>query len=180
VTADRSGRGIVRRLTRELLAQHLEEAVRLDAQARREMGDAYSHETWSAEHFLAERPRKWELSGAALEEGRLIGLAIVSLDGAAAHLHRLVVAPEHQRRGIARALMRRAETAATHAGAVRLTLSVASDNLGAVRFYDDLEYIPLQGERLHRYAEARGLEPSRGGVRAEDHDYLILSRRLTA
>jgi hypothetical protein len=70
-------------LGRERLEAHLAEAVAIDARAREELGDAYSHESWSEQHFRAERPGKWELSRAALRADRLVGFVIASRDGAA-------------------------------------------------------------------------------------------------
>lgn len=52
-----------------------------------------------------------------------------------ARLYSLVVRPDHQRRGIARALLRDAETAAIARGCRDMRLEVRPENISAIRLY---------------------------------------------
>ena len=62
----------------------------------------------------------------------------------------LGVAPRHRRRGIARTLVRRANTLATRGGAGRIFLEVAEDNLPALGLYRELGFAEV-GRRKGYY-----------------------------
>lgn len=61
-------------------------------------------------------------------------------NSARARLYSLVVHPQHQRRGIARALMKAAEDAAESRGCQSLSLEVRPDNEAASRLYQKIGY----------------------------------------
>jgi ribosomal protein S18 acetylase RimI-like enzyme len=65
-------------------------------------------------------------------------------------LNDLFVAPEARRQGVARLLLREAETYARAVGAIRLTLSTAHTNEAAQRLYESLGWIP--DEKFQHYA----------------------------
>lgn len=174
----RAGSVRIRTLGRELMRVHIDEAVALDRAARTELGDAYSHESWTREAFLAERPAKWRLSGAALIAHRIVGLLVASASGDELHLHRMVVAPEARRLRVALLLMTRAECLARQAGLISISLSVSAGNTHALAFYSRAGFAPLRGEDLRTYADARGLPVDGDTVRPAGHAYQILRKLL--
>jgi ribosomal protein S18 acetylase RimI-like enzyme len=170
--------GGVRRLDRDLLGAHLAEVLGIEAAARHEMGDAYSHEAWGAEHFLAERPAKWALSFGAFLDDRLVGFLIASRHGDDAHLHRLAVHPEARGAAFARHLLAAVEGEARAHRLSRLTLSVASANARALRLFRAFGYRPLEGDAIRSYARARGVVPAGAEVEAAGHRYRILYKAI--
>jgi len=58
-----------------------------------------------------------------------------------ARIYSLVVHPEHQRRGVARALMQAAESAALTRGCHTMRLEVRADNTTAIALYQRLGYV---------------------------------------
>jgi ribosomal protein S18 acetylase RimI-like enzyme len=93
-------------------------------------------EYWREEHFLHDLPGKWELSFAIWHGPRPVAYAILSRTSPdAVHLHHLMVAAAHRRRGLGARMLGEMEERARSAGARRLTLKVAANNDGARRFY---------------------------------------------
>ena len=80
-------------------------------------------------------------------------LARVTLDDC--EILSIGVAPGHRRRGMARALMERAQRLATGSGARRMFLEVAEDNWGARRLYAGLGFAPV-GVRPNYYRRGVG------------------------
>lgn len=72
--------------------------------------------------------------------GRLVGALRARLDGGTAHLARLAVAPDAQRRGIASALVTAVEDAAARRGADRASLFTGAASAGNVALYRRLGY----------------------------------------
>jgi len=65
-------------------------------------------------------------------------------------VHRLMVHPDHQRRGIARQLMKVAEACAVERGYGAIRLDAFTQNPGALRLYADLGYRDAGGIRLRK------------------------------
>lgn len=168
----------LRPLDRGFLLRRVGELVALDAAARAELGDAYSHESWGRREFLAERPAKWRYSVVALAGERLAGFVIASREGAAARLHRLAVAPELRQRGVAGMLVAAVEAAARRDGLDRLGLSVGSDNAPALAFWLRQGFRPLDAEGHQAYAAERGLQAAGDAVLAGGRPYRILEKRM--
>jgi ribosomal protein S18 acetylase RimI-like enzyme len=72
--------------------------------------------------------------------GRVVGSVIGGFDGWRGNLYRLAVHPEHQRRGIARALVREAERRLVERGAARITALVERDHAWAMNFWQAAGY----------------------------------------
>lgn len=166
----------VRRLGRRLLEDCLEDVLRIELAVQAELGEIYSHETWGAEHFLADRPEKWELSFGAFAGAGLVGFLIASRNGDDVHLHRLATDPATRRRASALALLLEVERAAMGKGLGRVTLSVTTANARAIRLYRGLGYRPLAGVDLEAYASRHGVAPAGDHVIADGRSYLILAR----
>lgn len=99
-------------------------------------------EYWDSEHFLAEKPCKWRLSLAAWADDSPIAYAIISERGAGhAHLHHFMVAAAARGSGLGRDLAMRMIGHTKALGYRRLTLKVAGDNAGAIRFYEPFGFI---------------------------------------
>jgi len=137
---------VIRPLTRAELAGHMDAFVAIAADV--------PGEYWDAEHFLAERPRKWVLSLAAWAEDSPIAYAVMSERGAGhAHLHHFMVAASERGSGLGRDLAARMIGHAKALGYRRLTLKVAGHNVGAIRFYERFGFIKQTQEGdLVRYA----------------------------
>jgi len=70
----------------------------------------------------------------------IVASVMVGYDGHRGWVYYLAVAPEHQRRGYARALMQRAEALLLEAGCPKLNLQVRGSNKEALGFYERLGY----------------------------------------
>jgi ribosomal protein S18 acetylase RimI-like enzyme len=88
--------------------------------------------------------------------GAIAGVAIVLFraNSRIARLYSIAVAPEHTGRGIASALLARAETIARVRGCLSLRLEVHENNRGAIRMYGKAGY--RQFGRHARYYEDSG------------------------
>lgn len=73
-------------------------------------------------------------------EGKLLGTLMVGYDGHRGWLYRLAVAPEHRRRGVARALVERAESVLAELGCTKVNLQLHGENQSGVRFWEALGY----------------------------------------
>jgi ribosomal protein S18 acetylase RimI-like enzyme len=73
-------------------------------------------------------------------DGNLVGSVIATFDGWRGHVYRLVVHPEHRRRGVARLLVRQAEEALSRWGARRITALVENDHPWAMSFWESVGY----------------------------------------
>ena len=71
---------------------------------------------------------------------RLAATVMVGADGHRGWVYYLGVAPDCQRRGFGRAMMRAAEQWIAKAGMPKLQLMVRADNAAVVRFYEALGY----------------------------------------
>ena len=71
-------------------------------------------------------------------DDRFVGFAIMSYGVHVAHLNLFAVAPEYQRTGVGRQLLRWLEKCAAVAGIVTIALEVRAANTGAQRFYESM------------------------------------------
>jgi ribosomal protein S18 acetylase RimI-like enzyme len=69
-------------------------------------------------------------------ETEVIGSLVVGWDGWRCHLYRLVVHPDHRRRGVAGLLLGEGQRRAQQLGAPRLDAMVHRDNDGAIAFWE--------------------------------------------
>ena len=94
----------------------------------------------------------------AEEEGTLAGFAIVEWlrDGGRffAYLQTIEVAPAYRGRGMARELLRCAESSAWNAGAASLWLHVDAENRPAIRLYQSAGYL-CRGSEDNYYGRGR-------------------------
>jgi ribosomal-protein-alanine N-acetyltransferase len=97
-----------------------------------------------------------------------VGFAVCLPAGSACDLLAIGVLPEHRRAGVARLLLTRCEVDARAAGAERLMLEVAEDNVAARALYRAAGFTEI-GRRRAYYAPKSG-----GGAR----DALVLSKNL--
>jgi ribosomal protein S18 acetylase RimI-like enzyme len=73
-------------------------------------------------------------------QATMIGSLIVGWDGWRGSFYRLAVRPEQRRRGVATALLREGERRLKDLGAARMTAIVASDEPGALAFWEASGY----------------------------------------
>ena len=78
----------------------------------------------------------------AEEDGRVIGTAVSSFDGWRAFVYHVVVAPAHQRQGVARALMSEAESLIKRHGARRAFALVNSEHTAGLALCAAAGFIP--------------------------------------
>lgn len=87
-----------------------------------------------------------------LHDGHIIASIIAGYEGHRGWLNYLAVAPEHQRRGYARAIVDEAERLLREAGCPKINLQVRTSNRGVIEFYRTLGYsvddVVSMGKRL--------------------------------
>lgn len=97
--------------------------------------------TWTIENFTDSLPNKWELSKIILSDNLIIGYAILSeKSSVCAHLHRIVIAPDHQRNGIGSVFLSSIIDGLASMYNF-LTLKVESEDTKS--FYTKLGFLPL-------------------------------------
>lgn len=93
-----------------------------------------------------------ELFLVGLLDGRVIACVMAGYEGHRGWLNYLAVAPEHQRRGYARAIVDEAEQLLRAAGCPKINLQVRTSNRGVIEFYQRLGYsvddVVSMGKRL--------------------------------
>jgi len=85
----------------------------------------------------------------AIVDGAIAGSIIAAFDGWRGNIYRLATHPDHRRRGVARALVTKAEEALRGWGARRITALVENAHPGAVGFWGAIGY--LDDSRISRY-----------------------------
>jgi ribosomal protein S18 acetylase RimI-like enzyme len=100
---------------------------------------------------LAVRP---ELFLVGVLEDRVVACVMAGYEGHRGWLNYLAVAPEHQRRGLARAMVTEAERLLRAAGCPKINLQVRTSNTGVIEFYRRLGYavdeVVSLGKRLEK------------------------------
>jgi ribosomal protein S18 acetylase RimI-like enzyme len=86
---------------------------------------------------LAVRP---DLFLVGVLDGAVVATAMAGYDGHRGWIYYLAVAPEHQRRGLGRAIMAEAECRLRAAGCPKINLQVRTMNQGVIAFYRRLGY----------------------------------------
>jgi ribosomal protein S18 acetylase RimI-like enzyme len=119
-------------LSFELLQIHLKDLLAIDEKT---LG-----EKWERRHFLLDLPGKWEYSVIAFDAGKPAGFVIASIKSEGLHVHRIVVASSYQGRGLGTQLLQRVAQSALQRDISLITLRVAAQNLGAIRFYNRLGF----------------------------------------
>ncbi|MDX1601009.1 MAG: GNAT family acetyltransferase [Anaerolineales bacterium] len=84
-----------------------------------------------------------ELFLVAEQEGELVGTVLGGFDGRRGLVYHLSVLPEHRRSGIGGALMDELECRLREKGCRKAYLLVTKDNLGAVEFYEQIGWEPM-------------------------------------
>jgi ribosomal protein S18 acetylase RimI-like enzyme len=72
--------------------------------------------------------------------GAVVGTVMGGYDGHRGWIYAVAVAPEHRRRGIGSALLRRIEALLKERGCLNVNLQVLASNPGAVAFYETLGF----------------------------------------
>lgn len=81
-----------------------------------------------------------ELFVVAVEGADVIGTIVAGYDGKRGWLHDVAVRPSHQRRGVATALVARAERLLAELGCIKVNLQVRATNDQVVAFYKKIGY----------------------------------------
>jgi len=85
-------------------------------------------------------------------DGEIIASVMAGYEGHRGWLNYLAVAPEHQRRGYARAIVEEAERLLRQAGCPKINLQVRTSNRGVIEFYRRVGYsvdeVVSMGKRL--------------------------------
>lgn len=88
------------------------------------------------------------------ERGVVIGTVMVGYDGHRGWINYLGVSPDHQRRGIARAMMAEAERLLRAKGCPKINLQVRTSNTAVIAFYKAIGFLQDDvvsfGKRLER------------------------------
>ena len=123
-------------LIRELPADLDEQAVRLWHRS----GLTRPWNDPSADLRRAARGAASTVLAACDDRGLLIGTSMVGHDGHRGWVYYLAVAPEQQRRGVGRALVRASEQWLAERGVPKLNLMVRKGNEDVLAFYESLGY----------------------------------------
>jgi ribosomal protein S18 acetylase RimI-like enzyme len=87
-----------------------------------------------------------------LLDGKVVACVMAGYEGHRGWLNYLAVAPEHQRHGLARAIVAEAERLLREAGCPKINLQIRTSNHGVVQFYQHLGYsideVLSMGKRL--------------------------------
>jgi ribosomal protein S18 acetylase RimI-like enzyme len=121
---------------------------------------------WNDPHKDIRRKLKvrpdWFLVGVI--DGQLVACVIAGYEGHRGWLNYLAVAPEHQRHGLARAIVTEAERLLRDAGCPKINLQIRTSNSGVIEFYRRLGYstdnVVSMGKRLEHDGKAAALEPN--------------------
>jgi ribosomal protein S18 acetylase RimI-like enzyme len=70
----------------------------------------------------------------------VVGTVMGGYDGHRGWVYSVAVRPEHRRRGIGAALLRRLEALLTERGCLKVNLQVRASNAGVIAFYEKLGY----------------------------------------
>jgi ribosomal protein S18 acetylase RimI-like enzyme len=93
---------------------------------------------------------EWFLVG--ILDGQIVATVMAGYEGHRGWLNYLAVAPEFQRRGLARALVAEAERLLRGAGCPKINLQIRTSNQNAIEFYRHLGYsvddVVSMGKRL--------------------------------
>jgi ribosomal protein S18 acetylase RimI-like enzyme len=81
-----------------------------------------------------------ELFFVALDGGWLVGTAMAGFDGHRGWVYYVAVHPDHRRKGIGSALMKRVELALGEMGCPKLNLQIRTANADVQAFYESLGY----------------------------------------
>jgi len=91
--------------------------------------------------FARRRSRQGELFLVATLDGAVVGTTLAGYDGHRGWLYRVAVAPEHERRGLGRALVLEAERRLRQLGCLKVNLQIEGENRDVVGFYERLGWI---------------------------------------
>ena len=119
-------------LTKERTKIFIEQMIAMSAQLK---GDY-----WTAENYLSDLNKKWELSYAAIENDTLAGFMLVSDKGENHHLHRIVIAEKFQNKKIGKTMLLKLIENARSRHKNSVTLKVHQTNAGAIKFYEGLGF----------------------------------------
>ena len=75
-----------------------------------------------------------------LLDGQVVACVMAGYEGHRGWLNYLAVAPEHQRHGLARAIVAEAERLLREAGCPKINLQIRTSNHGVLQFYQRLGY----------------------------------------
>ena len=76
----------------------------------------------------------------AVEDGAVVGTTMAGYDGFRGWLYKVAVSPQHQRRGLATALVRHAIRTLRSAGCTKVNLQIRATNLEVREFYESLGF----------------------------------------
>ena len=125
---------------RPLTAEHLPELMRLSVRCFRG-SETYNRETFE---YLLREPRA--VAYRALNDtGDLVAfIFLMSRSEGSAHVTTIAVAPEHRKRGVAREMLKHAETALAEKGIGTLLLEVRVSNYAAQNLYANAGFVIIQ------------------------------------
>ena len=89
-----------------------------------------------------------ELFLGAFQNGRLIGSVIATFDGRRGWVNRLAIVPEERRKGVAKALIARAEKLLRQRGAMIIGAHVERENTASLQFFESCGY-NLRGDIVY-------------------------------
>ncbi|HUZ40930.1 MAG TPA: GNAT family acetyltransferase [Acidimicrobiales bacterium] len=101
-----------------------------------------------------------------VDEDQIIGSIMVGYDGHRGWVNYLACHPEHRRKGVATALMNKAQEVLLEHGCPKINLQVRAGNTSATRFYESIGY---SEDHVRSY-----------GLRLETDDVKVANRRTSS
>jgi len=134
-------------LTKKLAKDNLKKLVEIDKEVIDKYGSIFSSEGWNSKDFLKDLNGKWKYSRAALDRKDIVGYCISSLlDENTLYIHKIVVKPHRHNKGIGTALI---ENLSSKKASIVLEVNV--ENESAIKFYKNLNFKKISGNRFSDY-----------------------------
>ncbi|HLN77579.1 MAG TPA: ribosomal protein S18-alanine N-acetyltransferase [Nocardioidaceae bacterium] len=111
--------------------------------------ELFGADAWSEAAVMGEVEGPGRDAVVAVDGGRALGYAVIMGAGDVADLQRIAVAADHQRQGVARALLDEVLAHAAGDGADRMLLEVSTANAAALAFYAAAGFVEI--DRRRRY-----------------------------
>lgn len=109
----------------------------------------FGADAWSESAVASDLDAPGRLVLVGERDDAVVGYAVTALSGEVADLQRIAVAPDHQRTGVAAALLAQAVSTAQQEGAGRMLLEVSTTNTAALGLYAAAGFTAI--DRRRRY-----------------------------
>ena len=174
------GSVMIETLSQRKMAFFLERIVALDKVYIEQMGASFCTFPWNGDNYLLELEGKWDLSQFAHTEDSVVGIWVASNTvKSVCHTHRVLVSPQYQGQGMAKALFECVRKKAHQKGLLEMTIEVSRLNPVAKQFYEKLGFELMEPPAIERYLASRGRKAKvfEGYIEERDSSQYYVCRR---